>query len=91
MIIGLFDANEESIAYPAAGLPVRRASRESISPRVVVLFGGDLARRKLVPGLYLLSESTLTPERRIVVTSLDDLDDGAFREFARAALREFGS
>jgi len=51
MIIGLFDANEESIAYPAAGLPVRRASRESIPPHVVVLFGGDLARRKLLPGL----------------------------------------
>jgi glucose-6-phosphate 1-dehydrogenase len=93
MIIGLFDTNEESIAYPAAALPVRRASRESIPPHVVVLFGatGDLARRKLLPGLSLLSESTLAPELRIVATSLDDLDDGAFREFARAALGEFGS
>jgi glucose-6-phosphate 1-dehydrogenase len=93
MIIGLFDTNEESIAYPAAGLPVRRASPESIPPHVVVLFGatGDLARRKLLPGLSLLSESTLAPELRIVATSLDDLDDGGFREFARAALGEFGS
>jgi glucose-6-phosphate 1-dehydrogenase len=93
MMIGLFDTNEESIAYPAAGLPVRRASPESIPPHVVVLFGatGDLARRKLLPGLSLLSESTLAPELRIVATSLDDLDDGGFREFARAALGEFGS
>ena len=93
MIIGVFDTNEESIAYPAAGLPVRRASPESIPPHVVVLFGatGDLARRKLLPGLSLLSESTLAPELRIVATSLDDLDDGAFREFARAALSEFGA
>ena len=63
MIIGVFETNEENIAYPAAGLPVRRAARESIPPHVVVLFGatGDLARRKLLPGLSLLSESTLAP------------------------------
>ena len=93
MIVSLFDTNEENIAYPAATLPVRRSSREHIPPHVVVLFGatGDLARRKLLPGLARLLESALAPELRIVATSLDDLDDGAFREFARAALGEFGS
>ena len=93
MIVALFDTNEENIAYPAATSPVRRSSREYIPPHVVVLFGatGDLARRKLLPGLARLSESALAPELRIVATSLDDLDDGAFREFARAALGEFGS
>ena len=93
MIIGLFDPNEENVAYPAARSPVRRSSREYIPPHVVVLFGatGDLARRKLLPGLARLLESALAPDLRIVATSLDDLDDGGFREFARAALGEFGS
>ena len=93
MIVALFESNEESVAYPAVGLQIRRPSRDFIPPHVVVLFGatGDLARRKLLPGLSLLSESTLAPELRIVATSLDDLDDGAFREFARAALSEFGA
>ena len=81
MITALFDTNEENIAYPAATSPVRRSSREYIPPHVVVLFGatGDLARRKLLPGLARLLESALAPDLRIVATSLDDLDDGAFR------------
>jgi glucose-6-phosphate 1-dehydrogenase len=40
--------------------------------------------------LARLSESTLAPEIRIVGTSLDDLDDAAFRQFARSAVHEFG-
>jgi glucose-6-phosphate 1-dehydrogenase len=60
-------------------------------PHVVVLFGatGDLARRKLLPGLYHLSISKLAPEIRIVGISLDDLDDDAFRALAVKACREF--
>jgi glucose-6-phosphate 1-dehydrogenase len=63
-----------------------------VPPHVVVLFGatGDLARRKLLPGLATLSESHLAPELRIVGTSLDDIDTAAFRELAREAVREFG-
>jgi glucose-6-phosphate 1-dehydrogenase len=85
--------NLENIAYPATGPAGRRASREYIPPHVVVLFGvtGDLARRKLLPGLSLLSESALAPELRIVGTALDDLDERTFREVARGALGEFGS
>jgi glucose-6-phosphate 1-dehydrogenase len=40
--------------------------------------------------LARLSESTLAPELRIVGTSLDDLDDAAFQQFARTAIDEFG-
>jgi glucose-6-phosphate 1-dehydrogenase len=89
----VFGSNEENIAYPAAGQRSRGSSREHIPPHVVVLFGvtGDLARRKLLPGLARLVTSALAPELRIVGTALDDLDQGAFREFARAALGEFGS
>src|SRR3954447_21974290 len=62
-----------------------------LRPQVVVLFGatGDLARRKLLPGLFHLSNAGLLPECRIVGTSLDDFDDDSFRDFAHAALVEF--
>ena len=57
----------------------------------MVLFGatGDLARRKLLPGLFHLAQAGLLPECRIVGTSLDDLDDDGFRAYARGALDEF--
>jgi glucose-6-phosphate 1-dehydrogenase len=60
---------------------------------VIVLFGatGDLARRKLLPGLFRLAEAGLMPERyRIVGTSREPLDSDGFRAFARAAIAEFG-
>jgi glucose-6-phosphate 1-dehydrogenase len=60
---------------------------------VIVLFGatGDLARRKLLPGLFRLGQAGLLPDRfRLVATSRSDLTDDSFREFARAALAEFG-
>jgi hypothetical protein len=62
-----------------------------LRPHVMVLFGatGDLARRKLLPGLFHLAQSGLLPEYRIIGTSLDDFDDESFRTFAREALDEF--
>jgi len=62
-----------------------------LNPHVIVLFGasGDLARRKLLPGLLHLSLAGLVPECRIIGTSLDDLDDDGFRHLAREACREF--
>jgi glucose-6-phosphate 1-dehydrogenase len=62
-----------------------------LNPHVIVLFGasGDLARRKLLPGLLHLSLAGLVPECRIIGTSLDDLDDERFRRFAREACDEF--
>jgi glucose-6-phosphate 1-dehydrogenase len=87
----VFDTNVENIAYPA-GMRTR-AQRDYVHPHVVALFGatGDLARRKLLPGLARLTESRLAPELRIVGTSLEDFDEGAFREFARDAIHEFGA
>src|SRR5215510_10735982 len=61
-------------------------------PHVIVLFGatGDLARRKLIPGLFHLERVGLMPEDyRIIGSSLDDFDDDSFREHAHAALEEF--
>jgi glucose-6-phosphate 1-dehydrogenase len=60
---------------------------------VIVLFGatGDLARRKLLPGLFRLSAAGLLPERyRIVATSRADMDTAGFVDFAREANLEFG-
>ncbi len=60
------------------------------SPHVVVLFGatGDLARRKLLPGLFHLSTCNLAPELRIVGMSMEDLDDEEFRKVAAQACEE---
>jgi glucose-6-phosphate 1-dehydrogenase len=92
MIAAVVEANPENIAYPAPGARTGAPISEHVAPHVVVLFGatGDLARRKLLPGLARLSESALAPALRIVGTSLDDLDDGAFRQLARGAIEEFG-
>jgi glucose-6-phosphate 1-dehydrogenase len=62
-------------------------------PQVVVLVGatGDLARRKLLPGLFHLSSAGFIPGCRIIGVSLDDLDPEAFRKFARDAIDEFSS
>jgi glucose-6-phosphate 1-dehydrogenase len=62
-------------------------------PQVVVLVGatGDLARRKLLPGMFHLSSSGFIPGCRIIGVSLDDLDTEGFRNFAREALTEFST
>ena len=59
-------------------------------PQVVVLFGatGDLARRKLLPGLFHLAAAGFIPGCRIVGVSLDETDAEGFRKIARTALDE---
>ncbi|GGT36840.1 glucose-6-phosphate dehydrogenase [Streptomyces chromofuscus] len=62
---------------------------------VIVICGatGDLARRKLLPGLFHLANAGLLPTRyRIVGTApaADALGDEEFREHARQAVAEFG-
>jgi glucose-6-phosphate 1-dehydrogenase len=92
MIAPMPEVNEDNIAYPAPGSRTGAPPDDYVPPHVVVLFGatGDLSRRKLLPGLARLSESTLAPALRIVGTSLDGLSDPAFREFTRSAIAEFG-
>jgi glucose-6-phosphate 1-dehydrogenase len=63
---------------------------------VIVLFGatGDLARRKLLPGLFDLAKAGLMPARYRVIGSSpakSALSNDAFRQHARDAVREFGS
>jgi glucose-6-phosphate 1-dehydrogenase len=60
-------------------------------PNVIVMFGatGDLARRKLLPGLFHLTCSHLAPEIRIIGTSLDEMDSETFRKLVSKACNEF--
>ena len=61
---------------------------------VLVIFGatGDLARRKLLPGLWHLSEAGMMPDRyRIIGVSQGTLSSDAFRDFARQAVEQFGA
>ncbi|WP_377639015.1 glucose-6-phosphate dehydrogenase [Oryzobacter terrae] len=60
------------------------------APTTVVLFGatGDLAKRKLIPGLLHLFQSGLVDDMRVVGTSLDELSPDAFRDLALTAIRE---
>jgi glucose-6-phosphate 1-dehydrogenase len=62
-------------------------------PHLVILFGatGDLAKRKLLPGLFHLASSGFIPECRIIGVSLDDIDADQFRSMARSALAEFAT
>lgn len=58
----------------------------------LLMFGatGDLASRMLLPSLYGLdSDGLLPPDLRIIGTARTALDDGAFRERANDALKEY--
>lgn len=61
-------------------------------PTTVILFGatGDLARRKLLPGLLHLYRAALLPDLRVVCTSLDEHTQESFLAFAQQAVTEFG-
>ena len=59
---------------------------------VIVLLGatGDLARRKLLPGLFRLAKAGLLPERfRVVATSRQRMSAEEFRGFAYQAVTRF--
>jgi glucose-6-phosphate 1-dehydrogenase len=62
-------------------------------PHLIVLFGatGDLARRKLLPGILHLLRTDLVGDSRIIGVSLDEFDDQSFRDFAKEACDEFGT
>ncbi len=78
-------------AESVPGSPAPVSTLAPLAPHVIVLFGacGDLARRKLLPGLLHLDQAGLLPEYRIIGTSLDPLNDDEFRTRARLACDEF--
>jgi glucose-6-phosphate 1-dehydrogenase len=79
------------------GLSVAMSKNGSPRPEnhVIVLFGGtgDLARRKLLPGLSHLHAAGLLPREYRVICSAppaDALTDEQFRERAEQACADFG-
>ncbi len=82
-----------TIAYPSPGAHPRAEGNARLEPHVIVLFGatGDLARRKLLPGMAHLVVSALAPDLQVVGTSLEAHDDESFRAFAKQAVNEFNS
>ena len=60
------------------------------APTTIVLFGatGDLAKRKLIPGLLHLFQTRLVDDLRVIGTSLDELTPDGFRDLAMVAIRE---
>ena len=59
----------------------------------LVIFGGtgDLARRKILPGLFRRFRAGQMPEgARIIGAARSDLDQGAYQEMVRDAIAEFG-
>ncbi|KNG92888.1 glucose-6-phosphate dehydrogenase [Pseudaestuariivita atlantica] len=60
----------------------------------LVIFGGtgDLARRKILPGLYRRFCAGQMPDgARIIGAARSDLDRGAFQDMVRDAITEFGT
>jgi glucose-6-phosphate 1-dehydrogenase len=67
----------------------RRSSEAVPRDQVIVLFGatGDLAKRKLLPGMFHLMRVGLMPERfRIIGTARRALGEEEFRELARESI-----
>src|SRR3954451_8394544 len=62
-----------------------------VPPQTIVIFGatGDLARRKLLPGLLRLFQAQMLPEFRVIGVSMEEISDAEFRGVAEAACREF--
>ncbi len=79
---------------PQASRPDRvRGSMTRPDNHVIVMFGatGDLARRKLLPGLFHLATAGLMPDLyQIVGSARRGLTDDQFREHARQAVADFG-
>lgn len=86
------DALNETVPE-ARSLFCAPSTAQVLDPTTIVLFGatGDLARRKLLPGLYHLFVAGLLPQRwRLIGVSSNDLSDQEFREHVRSAIDEFG-
>jgi glucose-6-phosphate 1-dehydrogenase len=76
-------------ASAAAGKPAEQVPVK----QVIVLFGatGDLAKRKLLPGMFHLAQVGLMPERfRIIGAARHEVDLAQFRELARQAIEASG-
>jgi glucose-6-phosphate 1-dehydrogenase len=92
-IAGVATNKPQTIAYPAPDSRPHHHDSAPLDPHVIVLFGatGDLAKRKLLPGLAYLDQSALAPDIQIVATSLEHLSDDEFWDLAKTAIDSFGT
>ncbi len=83
-----------SVATAApATVPVEQPASQIPENQVIVLFGatGDLAKRKLLPGMFHLAQVGLMPKRfRVIGVSRHEVDLSEFRELARQAIEASG-
>jgi len=64
-----------------------------VDPFDLVIFGGtgDLARRKILPGLFRRFRAGQMPQdARVIGAARSELDDAGFRDMVREAIGEFG-
>ncbi|MGD9734497.1 MAG: glucose-6-phosphate dehydrogenase [Solirubrobacterales bacterium] len=81
------------MSVTATSPAVRQASSERPEEQVIVLFGatGDLAKRKLLPGMFHLARLGLMPDRfRIIGAARHGISAEEFRAIAREAVRGSG-
>jgi glucose-6-phosphate 1-dehydrogenase len=89
-------AKSSAAAKPTKSARRRRMAQATPGNHVIVLFGatGDLARRKLLPGLFHLAKAGLMPPKYQIIGSAPAqfaLSDADFVTHAQDAVREFGS
>jgi glucose-6-phosphate 1-dehydrogenase len=81
------------VSVATAATTSSRKGAEIPENQVIVLFGatGDLAKRKLLPGMFHLAQVGLMPQRfRIIGVARHDFGVEEFREFARQAIEASG-
>jgi glucose-6-phosphate 1-dehydrogenase len=81
------------VSVATASAPTAKAEPRVPADQVIVLFGatGDLAKRKLLPGMFHLTRSGLMPERfRIIGTARHGVEVEEFRELARESVQGSG-
>ncbi len=64
-----------------------------VDPFDLVIFGGtgDLARRKILPGLFRrFSQGQMTADAQIIGAARAEMDDDGFRKIVADAITEFG-
>jgi glucose-6-phosphate 1-dehydrogenase len=81
------------VSVATASSSADKAAQEIPANQVIVLFGatGDLAKRKLLPGMFHLSQVGLMPEGfRIIGAARHGIEVEEFREQARQAIEASG-
>jgi len=87
-------AREQAAVAAASRAGRARGSVPRPDNHVIVVSGatGDLAHRKLLPGLFHLATAGLMPDRyQIIGVSPQDMRGEQFREPARQAIADFGT